>query len=98
MLAWDLEIPPAAVGAVIAICDGYEGMLMLRSVAKAPATARGGREAGRWAAWVAPAFTAAAAALMRELAARFGVKVIAGLRPLTAADLAAGMPLRLDTS
>jgi hypothetical protein len=96
MLVWDLEIPREAVGAVVAVTDGYEGKLMLRSVAK-PAAARNGRPvAGRWQAWVMPAFEDEVVALFRELRERFTVNVVAGPRPFAAADLAAGMPLRLD--
>ena len=94
MLVWELEIPPEAVGAVVAVTDGYEGMLMLRSVAKPNRAA--GERAGRWAAWVVPAFQTEITTLLRNLCERFNVIIIEGPRPFAAADLAAGMPLRLE--
>jgi len=86
VLVWDLTFPPAAVAAVVAICDGYEDMMILRSKKEAGP--------GQWAAWVVPAFRVEAAELWRALAARFGV-TYAGPRPFAPADLAQGMDLRL---
>ena len=84
VLVWDLEIPAPAEGAVVAVCDGYEGMLQLRSKMD-------GR-AGAFAAWVAPAYRREAEALLAELASRYGVRAEEP-RPFAEADLAAGMHL-----
>jgi hypothetical protein len=84
ILVWELEIPPEAEGAVVAICDGYEYELQLRSK-------MGGRK-GAFAAWGAPAFRDEIETLLAYLARRYGVES-AGPRPFSDADLAAGMHL-----
>ena len=82
VLVWELEIPAAAEGTVVALCDGYEGKLQLRSKMD-------GR-AGAFAAWVAPCYRAEIEALLVYLARRYGVRTD-GPRPFAEADLAAGM-------
>jgi hypothetical protein len=84
VLVYDLDVPAAAEGAVVAICDGYENQLQLRS--------KRGDRSGSFAAWVAPAYRAEVEAVLAELARRYGVKVSAP-RPFEANDLAAGMHL-----
>ncbi len=84
ILVWELEIPAEAEGAVIAVCDGYEGRLQLRSKMD-------GR-AGSFAAWAAPAYGDEVETLLAYFERRHGVKS-AGPRPFTETDLAAGMHL-----
>ena len=85
VIVWDLDIPPAAVGVVIAICDGYENKIQMRAVE--------GSGAGSFMAWVAPAYAREIAELIAHLAERFGV-VAAGPRPFARPDLGRGIPLR----
>ena len=82
VLVWELEIPAQAEGAVVALCDGYEGKLQLRSKMD-------GRQ-GTFAAWVAPCYRREGEALLVDLASRYGVRA-EGPRPFAEADLAAGM-------
>jgi hypothetical protein len=84
VLVWDLEIPAEAEGAVIALCDGYEGKLQLRSKMN-------GRP-GAFAAWVAPCYRREVEALLVNLAGRYGVR-LEGPRPFAEADLGEGMHL-----
>lgn len=84
VLVWELSIPAEAEGAVVALCDGYEGELQLRSKME-------GRP-GAFAAWVAPDYRAEVEALLADLARRYGVR-LEGPRPFGEADLAAGMHL-----
>lgn len=84
ILVWELEIPAEAEGAVVAVSDGYEGKLQLRSK-------MGGR-AGAFAAWAAPAYRDEIEALLAHFERRYGVKS-AGPRSFSKADLAAGMHL-----
>lgn len=82
ILVWELEIPAEAEGAVIAICDGYEYKLQLRSK-------MGGRK-GSFAAWGAPAYRDEIETLLAYFTRRYGVGRV-GPRPFSEADLAAGM-------
>jgi hypothetical protein len=84
VLVWEFHIPAEAEGTVVALCDGYEGKLQLRSKMD-------GRQ-GSFAAWVAPAYRREVEALLTELAGRYGVRA-EGPRPFAEADLAAGMHL-----
>jgi len=84
VLVYDLAIPAAAEGTVVALCDGYENQLQLRS--------KRGDRSGSFAAWVAPAYRAEVEALLAELGRRYGVQV-SGPRPFEANDLAVGMHL-----
>jgi len=84
VLVWQLEIPAEAEGAVVALCDGYEGKLQLRSKMD-------GRP-GAFAAWVAPCYRREVEKLLAELAGRYGVR-LEGPQPFAEADLAAGMHL-----
>lgn len=84
VLVWELHIPAQAEGTVVALCDGYEGKLQLRSKMD-------GRQ-GAFAAWAAPAYRREVEALLAELAGRYGVRA-EGPRPFAEADLAAGMHL-----
>jgi len=84
VLVWQLEIPKDAEGTVVALCDGYEGKLQLRSKMD-------GRQ-GAFAAWAAPAYRREVEALLDELARRHGVRA-EGPRAFAEADLAAGMHL-----
>lgn len=84
VLVWELQVPAEAEGAVVAICDGYEYKLQLRSK-------MGGRK-GSFAAWAAPAFRHEIETLLAYLARRYGVKSAAP-KPFSEADLAAGMHL-----
>jgi hypothetical protein len=84
VLVWELHIPAEAEGAVVALCDGYEGKLQLRSKMD-------GRQ-GAFAAWAAPAYRREVEALLDELARRHGVRA-EGPRAFAEADLAAGMHL-----
>jgi hypothetical protein len=82
ILVWELDIPAEAEGAVIAVCDGYENKLQLRS--------RMDGKAGSFAAWVAPAYREEVQELLQYLSRRFGVRST-GPRPFDSSDLAAGM-------
>jgi hypothetical protein len=84
VLVWQLEIPAEAEGAVVALCDGYEGKLQLRSKMD-------GRQ-GAFAAWTAPDYRREVEALLAELTSRYGVRA-EGPRPFAEEDLAAGMHL-----
>ncbi|NIT36761.1 MAG: hypothetical protein GTN49_09710 [candidate division Zixibacteria bacterium] len=84
VLVWELQVPAEAEGAVVAICDGYEYKLQLRSK-------MGGRK-GSFAAWGAPAFRNEIEALLADLRRRYGVESAAP-RPFSDADFAAGMHL-----
>jgi hypothetical protein len=84
VLVWELEIPAEAEGTVVAVCDGYEGKLQLRSKMD-------GRP-GTFAAWAAPAYRGEIETLLADFDRRYGVKR-AGPRPFSEADLAAGMHL-----
>jgi hypothetical protein len=84
VLVWELEVPAEAEGAVVAVCDGYEHKLQLRSK-------MGGRP-GAFAAWAAPAYRREVEALLTHFERRYGVKSV-GPRPFSEADLAAGMHL-----
>lgn len=84
VLVWQLEIPAEAEGTVVALCDGYEGKLQLRSKMD-------GRQ-GAFAAWAAPDFRREVEALLAELVSRYGVRA-EGPQPFAEADLAAGMHL-----
>jgi hypothetical protein len=84
VLVWELEIPAETEGAVVALCDGYEGKLQLRS--------KMGHGPGAFAAWVAPPYRAEIEGLLADLARRYGVRV-AGPRPFAEADLGEGMHL-----
>lgn|GEM_PF-1147037 len=84
VLVWELEVPAEAEGAVIAVCDGYEYKLQLRSKMN-------GRP-GAFAAWAAPAYHDEVEALLAYFARRYGVATAAP-RPFSEADLAAGMHL-----
>lgn len=87
-MVFDIVVPDAAVGAIIAVCDGYGDWFMLRS--------RTGGGAGDYMAWVAPSFLEPTAALWEHLRIRYGVAV-AGPRPFQPGDLAQGMHVRLNT-
>jgi hypothetical protein len=87
LVVFDIVVPAAAVGAIIAICDGYGDWFMLRS--------RTGGGAGDYMAWVAPSFVGRTAALWKHLKTRYGVAV-AGPRPFAATDMAEGMHVRSD--
>jgi hypothetical protein len=84
VLVWELEIPADAEGTVVAVCDGYEGKLQLRSKMD-------GRP-GSFAAWAAPAYRGEIETLLAHFARRYKV-ASAGPRPFSEADLAAGMHL-----
>ncbi len=84
VLVWELEIPAEAEGIVVAVCDGYEGKLQLRSKMD-------GRP-GAFAAWAAPAYRGEIETLLAHFERRYGVKS-AGPRPFSEEDLAAGMHL-----
>ena len=84
VLVWELQIPAEAEGAVVALCDGYEGVLQLRSKMD-------GRQ-GAFAAWAAPDYRREVEALLDELARRHGVRA-EGPRAFAEEDLAAGMHL-----
>lgn len=84
ILVWELEIPAEVEGALVAVCDGYEGRMQLRSKMD-------GR-AGSFAAWAAPDFRDDVEALLAYFERRHGVKSF-GPRPFTEKDLAAGMHL-----
>ena len=84
ILVWELEIPAAAEGALVAVCDGYEGRMQLRSKMD-------GR-AGSFVAWAAPDYRDDVEALLAYFERCHGVKSV-GPRPFTEKDLAAGMHL-----
>lgn len=86
VVVWDLDIPAAAVGVVIAVCDGYENKIQLRAVEE------GGP--GSFMAWVPPAFKREIADLLSDLGRRFGVAA-KGPRPFGPRDLGRGIPVRV---